>query len=365
LSSSGVAPYSFAELRRLAAVELDELDELVLGDGTSLGGVDLRRALANRFAGGDTTRVMGTSGSSEAVFLVLSALVAPGDDVVVLNPTYHSLASAPLLAGARLRVWPLGDAGEFVADVERGCRAISPSTSAVVVNFPHNPTGVSLSRQEQEQLVAAVDEIGAFLVWDGAFNELVYEGSPLPDPTSLSPNAVTIGTLSKAYGLPGLRVGWCIARPDVLARTIGLRDATTLFLSPLVERLAQRVVENMEAFVSPRLETACRNLHVLEAWVEEHSEIVRWTPPRGGVSAFLHLPSIDDVRGFCRRLASEADVLLVPGDVFGYPSHVRLGFGGDRADFERGLDRISCVALAASRRAAAGPAQRRALLDTE
>jgi capreomycidine synthase len=350
LSSSGVAPYSFAEMRDLVGLEAGELDALVMGDSTSLGGLPLRQALADRFAGGEAERVMATSGSSEAIFLVLATLLHPDDEVVVLAPRYHSLGSVPALAGARLHEWGLGDEGSFAVDVERGCRAISSRTRAVIVNFPHNPTGVSLTEDELRLLVDAVEEAGAYLVWDAAFAELTYERPSLPDPTSLTPRAVSVGTFSKAYGLPGLRVGWCIGSPDVLTGTIGLHDATTLFLSPLVERIAERAIAHCSALLAPRLTAARRNLELLATWIEEHAELVRWTRPQGGVSAFLFLPTVEDVDSFCRRLAVEADVLLVPGTAFDRPGHVRLGFGGREHDFELGLDRLSSFLLATVRR---------------
>jgi capreomycidine synthase len=340
LSSSGVAPYSFAELRRLAGFEQEELDALVLGDSTSLGGAGIRRALADRFAGGDASRVMATSGSNEAIFLLLSTLLEPGDEVVVLEPAYHTLASVPALAGARLRTIPLGGEGAFVVDIDLLCEAVAGGARAVVVNFPHNPTGVTLSAEEERRLVDAVEDAGAYLVWDAAFAELTHDGPPLPDPAVLSPNSLSVGTLSKAYGLPGLRVGWCVGPPDLLTATIGLHDATTLFLSPLVEALAERVLDNAERFLRPRFAAARRNLQLLEQWVAEHPELVRWTAPRGGVCAFPFLPLVDDVESFCRRIAVEAGVLLVPGTAFGRPGHVRLGFGGLAKEFEEGLDRL-------------------------
>jgi capreomycidine synthase len=340
LSSSGVAPYSLAELRRLAGVEQEELDALVLGDSTSLGGAGIRRALADRFAGGEASRVMATSGSNEAIFLLLSTLLEPGDEVVVVEPGYHALASVPKLAGARLRTVSLGDEGAFAVDVDLLCEAAA-GARAVVVNFPHNPTGVSLSADEQRRLIGAVEEAGAYLVWDAAFAELAHRGPPLPDPAALSRSALSVGTLSKAYGLPGLRVGWCVGPPELLEATIGLHDATTLFLSPLVEALAERALAAGDSFVHPRLAAAGRNLERLEHWASEHPDVVRWTAPRGGVCAFPCLPLVDDVERFCLELASEAGVLLVPGTAFGRPGHVRLGFGGPEDELQEGLDRLA------------------------
>src|SRR5205823_3902939 len=146
-------------------------------------------------------------------------------------------------------------------------RLLGPRTRMVVVNFPHNPTGASLTPEEQRELLAATERAGAYLVWDGAFSELTYGRPPLPEPVDF-PHAISMGTMSKAYGLPGLRVGWCIAAPAILDRFVRLRDYTTLHLSPLVEFVAQKAMENAELLVGLRLEQARGSLEILARWME-------------------------------------------------------------------------------------------------
>jgi capreomycidine synthase len=340
LSSSGVRPYTLAEVRRLGGLTDDELDGVAFHDSGTLGGARVRSALAARFDVDDPSRVMATAGSSEAIFLLLGTLLSADDDVVLLTPAYHALASVPALAGANVRAVSVIGADGYHAEVDAVIDAIRPQTRAVVVNFPHNPTGVTISEPSLRRLVEAVEATDAYLVWDAAFAELALAGPELPDPAQWSDRVLTLGTLSKAYGFPGLRVGWCIAPAAVLERTIGLHDATTLALSPLVELVASRILEAGDAFVAPRREAAARNLERVADWVSEIGDLVTWTRPAGGVSAFLRLEGVDDDELFCRRLAAEAGVLLVPGVAFEEPGHVRLGFGGDETAVETGLDRL-------------------------
>lgn len=112
----------------------------------------------------------------------------------------------------------------------------------VVVNLPHNPTGATVTPDQQRELIDLCARAGAYLVWDMAFSDLTYDGPPLPDPGLFYERAVSMGTLSKAYGLPGLRLGWCLAPPEVLERFIRIRDYLTLHLSPLVEMIAERAI---------------------------------------------------------------------------------------------------------------------------
>jgi len=341
IGSSGVEDYSLAEIRELLGITREELDEVVFHDSQTLGGSGLRQALADRWTGGDAERTMVTHGSTEANFLIMTALLEAGDEVVVLDPFYQQLYTIAEVEGCRLRRWPLPWERGFRPDVEVLEELVGPRTKMVVVNFPHNPTGATLTREEQERLIRTVADVGAYLVWDGAFAELTYDAPPLPDPVLQYDRALSMGTLSKAYGLPGLRVGWCLGSPEVLEKFARLRDYTILHLSPLVELLARHVIEKAEVLVSRRLETARRNRERVEAWIEEHREDVEWVPPAGGVCGFVRFRGDRDVEELCHRLAREHRVLLVPGSCFHAPEHARLGFGGSPEELEQGLGALS------------------------
>ncbi len=340
IGSSGVQDFSMAEVRQLLGLAWEDLDRIVFRDSQTLGGSGLRQAIADRWAGGDTRRVMATHGSSEANFLLMNALLAPGDEVIVADPCYPQLFSVAEAKGCRMTKWPLRFEQGFAADLDGLARLLGPGTRLVLVNFPQNPTGASLTPEEQRALVEIVDRSGAWLVWDNAFGEMIYDRPPLPDPTSFSEKVISMGTLSKCFGLPGLRVGWCIAAPEVLERCIRWRDYITLHLSPLVETIAAAAISRAEVLIAPRLEQARSNLEILSAWLAERADDFAWVPPRGGVCIFPRfLPEVD-VDAFCHRLAQEKKVLLVPGSCFSHPRHVRLGFGGSAASLREGLGRV-------------------------
>lgn len=341
IGSSGVQSFSLAELRELLGLTQEETDSIVFDDSKTLGGEGLRTALAHRYGNGDAESVIATHGSSEAIFLIMNALVRPGDEVVVLEPIYQQFYSIGESLGANYKHWPLRFEHHFVPDVGEVKRLINSRTRAVVVNFPHNPTGASLSVAEQLELLEAVAGVGAYLVWDGAFAEMSHDTEPLPDPFNLYERAISMGTLSKAFGLPGLRVGWCLAPQEVLASCVHLRDYLTLHLSPLVELIAQRAIEKADVLLNIRRAQIKRNLAIMTEWVEENSEAVEWVPPRGGVCTFLRLRQIGDAEPFCHYLAQTRKVLLVPGSCFNRRQHVRLGFGSATEDLQKGLLRLS------------------------
>ncbi|MFE2071050.1 capreomycidine synthase [Streptomyces sp. NPDC059467] len=344
IGSSGVRDLTMAELRAVCGFELSELDPMVFHDSESYGGSGLRAALADRWTGGDTDRLMVTHGSSEAIYLVMQLLLEPGDEVVVVDPAYQQLHDIAAARGCRVTRWPLDVTDGFAVDLARLRELARSRPRMIVVNFPHNPTGISITPAQQKELVAIAEEAGAWLVWDHAFGELTYTADPLPLPTGYD-RAIVWGTFSKSYGLAGLRVGWCLAPPDLLARMALLRDYIALYVSPVLEFFAEHAVRNADRIVALQKEHAQRNLRLLTDWARSAPELVRLTPPDGGVTAFVEFPGQPDVERSCRRLAEQHRVLLVPGGCFGdaYRSHARLGFGAAAEELTTGLSLLERV----------------------
>jgi capreomycidine synthase len=341
IGSSGVQSFSMADLRRLTELTAIQLDEIVFDDSRSCGSHELRQAIATRWGNGEPERVMATHGSSEAFFLVMYALLERGDDVVVVDPCYQSLVSIAEAIGCNVKRWPLRASNGFVPDLDALLPLLSMKTRMVIVNFPHNPTGATLTPLQQREMVDLVACTGAYLIWDAAFADLTHYAPPLPDPGLFYDKAISFGTLSKAYGLPGLRVGWALADPDVLKRCVLWRDYTTLALSPLVELVACQAIKHGDVLLSARLRQAQANLARLIRWLGEHRDYVHCTLPYGGVTAFPYFGAIEDIDAFCHMLAQRHSVLLVPGTCFNHQRHVRLGFGGAEDRFITGLERLS------------------------
>lgn len=346
IGSSGVRDLTMRELRELCGFELAGLDPMVFHDSESYGGPGLRAALADRWTGGDVDPVMVTHGSSEAIYLIAHLLVEPGDEVVVVDPAYQQLYDVAAWRGCRITRWPLDAANGFAADLERLREIVAAGRpKMIVVNFPHNPTGVSITADQQKELVEIAAAADAWLVWDHAFGELTYDTDPLPLPTGWYAKAVAHGTFSKSYGLAGLRVGWCVAPPELLERMALLRDYIALYVSPVLEFFAEHAVRNADKIVAMQREHAKGQLRLLTDWARARPELVRLTPPVGGVAAFVEFLDQPDVERTCRRLAEQHRVLIVPGFCFGeaYRSHARLGFGGTAEELGSGLERLDLV----------------------
>src|ERR1700735_3478026 len=339
ISSSGVQPYTMAELRAKTGLDHGQIDALTFNDGYSLGAPAVRTAIAERWGDGEPDKVMTTSGSSEAISLVLTALLHRGDEVVVVQPGYHLLVEFAVALGCAGKTWQLHADDGWTASGDELEGLVTDRTRAIIVNFPQNPTGASIGEEGLRSLVRCAEQVGAYILWDAAFADLTYEADPLPDISLLYSRGISFGTFSKAFGLPGLRFGWCVAPPDVLADCVRIRDYTTLHVSPLIELLALNVLENAACFLEPRLRQARHNRDVLKEWAGTVGQ-VSLVLPAGGVAAFPRLEGLSSTDDFCEDLFRRHGVLVVPGSCFGCPGHIRLGFGGTTDHLVRGLDRL-------------------------
>lgn len=341
VSSSGVQPYTLGEVLEITGLERTALLALTMEDGYSYGSPELRQAIADRYIAGRFHNVLVTHGSSEAIALCLTSLLTPGSRVLITGPIYHSFRFFAERSGCEIITIPVEAFRSKCSLEEALSRFLTASTRFVIVNFPHNPTGISLDSDSAELLVERVARIGSILIWDAAMVELPMCGCRHPDLTSSYERSITIGTLSKAFGLPGLRVGWCIAPETILSQLVALRDRTALFLSPLVEVVATAVVQQADAIIGPRLVQAQANLRFVADWAAQNSDLVSWTPPRGGVCGLLSLGSSVLSQPLCRELLEATGILLVPGTAFGREHHVRLGYGGRGEELKAALPMFS------------------------
>ena len=342
ISSSGVEPYTLAELLPLIKTDPAELSAISFRDSRSAGANHLRRLIADRYRIEDASRVIVTNGSTEAQFLVLMSALSAGDEVVVLVPAYHSLIEIVRAKGCRLVPWRLRSTNGFRPALDELEQLVTRNTKMLIVNFPHNPTGVTVTFEEQQQMLAIVGRYECILFWDGVFEDLVFEGDKLPPIASIYGKGISFGSVSKSLGLPGLRVGWgLLPSYEYVKAAVTVRDYTTLALSPLVEFIAERVLQHVDSVMAPRLGTAATNRSYFLQWMSEHKCIISCDHLGGGVIGFPRLIGVDNTERFCDRLMRERRVLVVPGECFGMPGFVRLGFGGNSDQLRLGLHALA------------------------
>ena len=339
IGSSGVRDLTMAEFRALCGFQLAELDSMVFHDSESYGGRRLRAALAERWAGGDVDRVMVTHGSSEAIYLVMQLALEPGDELIVVDPAYQQLYDIAAARGCRVTRWRLDPRDGFAPDLAALRELAAGRPRMIVVNFPHNPTGVSITAERTEGAGRHRGRGRRLAGLGPRVRRAHLRRRAAAAADHWYERCIAFGTFSKSYGLAGLRVGWCVAPPELLARMALLRDYIALYVSPVLEFFAEQAVRHAERIVALQREHAPANLRAAVRMGAAVPELVRLTPPDGGVTAFVEFPGQPDVVGSCRRLAEQHRVLLVPGACFGdaYRDYARLGFGGTTAELTAGL----------------------------
>lgn len=341
LSASDVEPMRMSEVLALADSDARaRWEELTLAYTESAGLPALREEIAKGYAGVPPEGVLVLSGAEEGILLAMLATVSSGQHAVVVVPAYQSLHAIPRALGASVTMVPLQHDLGWTLDPEDVERAITRHTRLIVLNFPHNPTGAHIPREVLDRVVALAADAGAVLLSDEVYRGLEYDtGHLLPCAADLAEHAVSLGVMSKAFALPGLRIGWLASRnPAWLARVAALRDYTTICSSAPAEILALIALRAREQLLARSRAIVSANVATATTVLQSVSDAVDWVPPRAGSVAFPRLLR-GDADALARRLSEHSSVLLVPGAVFGEPSHFRLGLG--RRDFPVALERFT------------------------
>ncbi len=271
LGSSGVLNFSIEELFALIGLEITDLNHIRFDDSNTFGNHELRQRIADRWGDGNPSSVLVGNGSNEIIFFLLNALLSTDDEVITLSPIYHTLGKLTKSLGCNVKEWTLNPLKNFQPDLEDLKKIISSKTRMVVVNFPHNPTGVSLTNDQLNELINIVSKVNAYLVWDAAFEGIVYNGNPLPNPYLSYSKTVYIGTVSKSYGLAGLRIGWCISDPKIINKCDVIKDYTSLYVSPLNEFIGVHAIKNIYKIMASIIPRVKENYHRLEFSYDRHS----------------------------------------------------------------------------------------------
>lgn len=352
IAESGICPLSMRELLDLEPLEAREetlarLLDLKLGYSEATGTFELRTLLAQHYRACGPENILVTTGAIEANFLLFNALLETGDHVVAPYPAYQQLYSVPRALGCDVSLWRIRPETGFRYDVGDLERLLRPDTRLIVINTPHNPTGAMLSPDDVRRVYDLAESVGALVLSDEAYRWLEVPGGapPAPPMFDLGWQGISVGTLSKPFGLPGLRLGWMAAPSEIAARCWAMRDYVSLSPGKLNDALAVLAIRHRAAIVERNERIIASNLAVAQEWIDERSDVLSWTPPRGGLLALLRyeldIPSLE----LSNILAEEYSVMLAPGSVFGFEQYLRIGIGQAPAVFAAGLARTGqCLA---------------------
>ena len=330
LSSSDCEALSMAELIDMADAQTRSLwENLHLGYTESMGHPMLRSTIAELYTDLNSSEILIMT-PEEGIFLLMQAVLEPGDHVVCTFPAYQSLYEVARSIGCRLSFWKPTENDGWYFDVSELEALIRKETKLVIVNFPHNPTGFLPQKADFEALVAAVEARGACLMADEMYRWLEIDtGSTLPTACELYDRAISLCGLSKTFGLPGLRIGWVATHHSATLRRMShLKDYTTICNSAPSEILALIALRNRDRIVSVQQTRVRANLAVLDRFFKAYDKAFVWHRPLGGSICLPKALFTEDTHEFCDALVKQAGIMLVPSRLFGYgDQHVRIGFG--------------------------------------
>ena len=344
LSESGVHPLRVEELADTTEYRSAILQQ-ELGYTQTNGTPDLRAAISALYPGATPAHVEVTNGGSEANCIVLWHLVEPGDDVVMMAPNYMQARGIVRGLGAAVRPWKLTggeSAGRWAPDLAALDAMVTPRTKLIFICNPNNPTGARFTAAELDAMARTAGRVGAWLVSDEIYRGAELDGVETPTVWGRYDRAIVTSGLSKAYGLPGLRIGWVVGPPALVEELWGVHDYTTIAPGAINDRLARIALSpaRRERLLARTRGIIAANYPIVKRWVEKRAPHVEHVAPEAGAIALIRYHHAINSTRLIERLRDEHSLLVVPGDHFDMDGYLRIGFGSDPAHVSGGLDRL-------------------------
>lgn len=345
LSESGVEPLTVGELLGPDAAGL--LAGQPLAYTQTNGTAELRAAIAATLPGAAENEILVTNGGAEANFVACWRLVEPGDEVVVMQPNYGQVQGLAEGFGAIVRPWPLreqrtGAAPRWAPDLDELRALVSDRTKLVAVCNPNNPTGARLTGAEVAAVCKVAERHGAWVLADEIYRGVERDGVETPTAWGRTGRVIVTGGLSKAYGLPGLRIGWAVCPRPTAAELWSRRDYTTIAPGAVSDLLARHALApaRRAALLARARRCVTANWRIVADWIGRHAPALATVPPEAGALAFVRCRHPAGSTALATRLRETEGVLVVPGGHFGMDGYLRIGFGGAPGPLRDGLARI-------------------------
>jgi len=325
-----------------------DLSGLVLAYGDHRGLPELREHIASD-GGLSPDDVLCAPGAAAALFFVATSLLESGDHALIEHTNYSTNLETPRLVGADVEPIELHLEDGFALDLDRVAAAIRPDTRLISITTPHNPTGTTISLEQLHGLVELAERHQLWLLVDETYREMSRPEALLPVAASLSDRAISVSSLSKTYGLPGLRLGWVVTRhPDLQERLLAAKEQIVICGSTLDETASAQVLARRDEHLPQVLGSIAERRDMVASWMDEQTEWLEWVPPTGGVVCLprLRADAIDRVDEFYRVLNEDHGTFVGEGHWFDTDRrHFRLGFGWPPVDELRaGLDALAATA---------------------
>ncbi|RFM26083.1 aminotransferase class I/II-fold pyridoxal phosphate-dependent enzyme [Deminuibacter soli] len=341
LSESSIKDKTLQQLN----VTLD-IAGLVLFYGDHKGLPELREQIAAQGQGLTADHVLVTAGAAGALFMIATALLTKEDHLVVIRPNYATNIETPKTIGAQISFIDLHFEDGFALDTQRIAAAITPATKLISVTVPHNPTGTMITQQQMQEIIAIAEKAGCYVLFDETYRDLSFN-TPLPLGASLSPLAISVSSMSKAYGVPGIRTGWLITQNNSLLQLLlAAKEQIGICGSVIDENIASSILKKRTELMQENHLRIQHKLAIVREWIQQEP-MISWIPPQGGVVCFPRIDLPDEkTAAFYERLLHQHKTYLAPGHWFDMPDqYFRLGYDWPtEQELRNGLAAISAAA---------------------
>jgi aspartate/methionine/tyrosine aminotransferase len=336
LSSSDAESRSLKELLAFEPDAKEQFDALHLGYTESSGAPELRTAIAGIYQT-SSDQVLVLSSAEEGIFVFYNALFSKADHLIVETPCYQSGLELARATGATVSSWERHYEDDWRHDLEALKKLIRPNTKAIYLNSPSNPTGINMPHAVFLAIIDLARESKIIIFCDEVYRELEHQPErQLPAICQVYEYGVSLGSISKAYGLPGLRLGWLVSQNHaLLEKFLDFKLYTTICSSAPSEFLSALALRHRATLLERNLKIVHHNLPLLQDFIERHSKLLTWVKPNASPIGFPRVQGIQNVREFCEEIVAKTSVLLLPGDVYEQPKHIRIGYG--RANMPQAL----------------------------
>lgn len=336
-------------INELLALEKDAEDAFQntwLGYTDTKGDLKLRDAISSKYNNLSAENIRVCTGAQEPIFLISHALLKVDDEVIVQTPCYQSLQSVPESIGCKVLSWNVRyQNNRPTFDLDELKKLINAKTKAIYLNAPHNPTGYLFTKKEQQEIIDLARANNIFILSDEVYRELEHHPEfKIPAFGDAYENGISIGVMSKSYGLPGLRIGWIATQnQDVLEQFDILKEYTTICNAAPSEYLAGVALRNSKTILGRNLQIVQNNLKLYETFFDKYADLFSWYKPNAGPITLVKMLFDNDDLTFADRLLKEKSVLILPGSIYDYPGYFRVGFG--RKTIQEGLEQFEAFVL--------------------
>lgn len=346
LAETCCSAVSVADLQELTGKKFDvnSILDKKLGYGWITGSDELKDNIVSLYNNINSENIVITHGGIGANFLSFYSLIESGDHVIVVDPSYQQLSSLPKIFGADVDYWKLKEENNWQPDIEELKKMIKKNTKLIVLSSPNNPTGAFISIEDINKIIKIARENNLFILSDEVYRPLFHSVDKDEIPSSIADlyeNGISTGSMSKAFAMAGLRLGWIVSQnKSFIDDCIAKRDYNTISITPINDLIASFALNNKDALLKRNAELCKKNLNIITDIVSKSNGKLSFVLPTAGTTCFIKINGVEDTEKLSLDLINQYKTLFIPGETFGYPGYLRVGYGSSTRDVTLGMENL-------------------------